>query len=97
MAVNFNRFPDKDPGDRLDYTVDWSEIFDTAEVVFSQTWTVPSGLTKDSDTFSGQLSVATISGGTVDTDYTLTLSVTTDTGSPARIYERDFKLKVRNL
>ena len=93
------RFPDKDPGDRLDYTADFQDVLVGVEKITARTWTVPTGLVNEGSVIAadGKSTSIILSGGTVDTVYTLTVSVTTDVGSPARIYERDFKIKVKNL
>ena len=93
------RFPDKDPGDRLDYGADFQDVLDSAEQIVARTWTIPGGLVNHSDSIAadGKSTSVIISGGIANTVYTLTISVTTDVGTPARIWERDLKLKVRNI
>lgn len=94
-------FPDKDPGDRLDYTVDFTKVFETGESIASSTWTIsPTGtghLVNEAESDTAVKSTITLSGGQNGTTYTLTLSVTTNKGTPVRIFERDFRLRVRNL
>ena len=95
----------KDPADALDYALPWADWLagDTLQTV---TWTVPAGLTKDSQSVNlapvtvdgveyAASTVATVwlSGGTPGEIYTITCRVVTAGG---RTTERDFRVVVVN-
>lgn len=109
--------PSKDPDDTEPYFIVWCSKDGTndgstsddgelqSDTISSSTWTVASGITKDSDntdaiTIAGisysANTVATIwlSGGTADTDYDLTNTITTS-GSPARTLSKTITVPVR--
>jgi hypothetical protein len=97
------QWPDKDPGDTLDYDADFSQALPAGDNIDSVVWTIdpPGGtspLTKVTQTHDDPTLTATIwlSGGDDGVDYTLTCTVTTDS-SPPRVFERDIGLNVRNL
>lgn len=80
-----------DPNAVLDYTVDWSDWLGT-DTIASVTWTVPTGVTKASQTNTTTAATAWISGGTAGSDYSLGCKVTTAGG---RTDERTVVLQVR--
>ncbi len=83
----------KDPSEVLDYTVDWgANILATGETISTSTWTVPSGITKDSDSKTNTTTVIWLSGGTADTDYDLVNKIVT---SGSRTFERTITIGVR--
>lgn len=84
-------WPTKDPDDVLDYQIDWTDLLD-GDTIATSTWTVPSGITRDSDTFSGVLTTIWLSGGTDAQTYVLTNQVVT-TG--ARTIDRSVSLTVK--
>lgn len=80
-----------DPNAVLDYTVDWSDWLG-ADTLASVTWTVPTGVTKASQSNTTTTATAWISGGTAGTDYSLGCKVVTAGG---RTDERTIVLQVR--
>ena len=84
---------EKDPDAKLDFVIDWADWLATGDTISASTWTVPSGITKESDTHGDDTATIWISGGTARTDYTLTNKVTTAAG---RIDERSIIIRVRN-
>ena len=80
----------KDPNAVLDYSVDWTKWLAGDEIVTSD-WTVPSGLTKVSDTKTTTKTTAWLSGGAAAQSYTVTNRITTTGG---RTEDRSFTLKV---
>ena len=82
----------KDPAAVLDYSLDFTDWLVEGEVLTAASWSVPGGLTKDSDTFSSTSTTVWLSDGTVGTDYTVTAQVSTAT----RTDERSVLIKVRN-
>lgn len=70
----------KDPDAVLDYAVDWSAWLASGETITASTWTVDTGLTKNSDTHSTTATVAWLSGGTVGVSYLCVNHITTSAG-----------------
>ena len=90
------RWPDKDPDEQLDYTVDWSRYLDTLTIAsvawrFVQADGTESSSLSASDTFNGLTvnritntsTTATIvlSGGTVNVDNKVICEITTSTST----------------
>jgi len=69
----------KDPNAVLDYQVDWSDWLDE-DTISSSAWTVPDGITKDSDTTTTTTTTIWLSGGTAGTEYTLVNRIVTAGG-----------------
>ena len=83
----------KDPDATLDFVFDWSDWLATGETIASQDVTVEDGLTKGSVTeSSGQVTVR-LSGGTVNTRYSVACKITTSSG---QIDERTMSILVKN-
>lgn len=77
----------KDPQAVLDYKVDWAApaakggpFLQDGETIATSTWTVQAGITKGSDTKDSTSATVWVSGGTADTEYALTNTVTTSLG-----------------
>lgn len=86
------RFPDKDPDETLDYTLDWSRWLST-DTIQASTWAVPDGLTEDASSHGDDTATVWLSGGTVGTAYTLVNTITTTGG---RVAERSVSLRIRS-
>jgi hypothetical protein len=69
----------KDPSATLDYTIDWSNWLGT-DTISTSTWTVPNGLTKESDSNTTTTATVWLSGGTVGEIYTVTNHIVTTSG-----------------
>jgi hypothetical protein len=82
----------KDPNAVLDYQVDWATWLSTDTIVTS-TWTVPTGITKASDTNTTTTTTIWLSGGTANTDYTLVNRITTAAG---RTQDQSILITVRD-
>lgn len=67
----------KDPDSIEIFSVDWERKLVTVAIA-SSVFTVPSGLTLLSETFSGQIASGKISGGAVGTTYAIKNTITTD-------------------
>jgi len=80
----------KDPDAVLDYAVDWSRWLAGDEIATSE-WTVPSGITKVSDSKTTTKTTVWLSGGTAGQFYTVTNRITTTGG---RTEERSFTIRV---
>ena len=73
-----NRFT-KDPEAVLDYQVDWSDWLDDDTIDTSE-WTVPAGLTEDSDSNTYTVAKVWLSGGTAGATYAVENKITTTDG-----------------
>lgn len=83
----------KDPGATLDYSFDWTDWLGASETITATSWTVPAGLTKVSESNSSYVSTCRISGGTLNTSYTVTCQITTNEGE---IDQRSLQLVVQD-
>ena len=88
MALSW---PTKDPDDVLDYEVDWSAWL-VADTISTSTWTLPAGITKNSDTNDTTTTTIWLSGGTAGTKYTLVNRIVTAGG---RTKDQSVKLPVK--
>jgi hypothetical protein len=70
----------KDPNAVLDYVFDWSSWLQTSETISTATFTVESGITKNSESNTTTNATVWLSGGTVGERYTITCRVTTNQG-----------------
>lgn len=82
----------KDPGDRVDYQIDYSDWLD-GDTISASAWTVPDGITNYSSSNDTTTATIWLSSGTHGQDYTLTNQITTAGG---RIKQQSFVVKVRN-
>lgn len=69
-------WPDKSPDDVLDYQVDWTEALD-GDTIATSTWSVPAGITKDSDSSGDSTTTIWLSGGTADQEYEIENTIVT--------------------
>lgn len=69
----------KDPDAVLDYRLDWSKWLGTDTITESE-WTVPEGITKTDEDFTGTTTLIWLEGGTVKQTYQLTNHITTAAG-----------------
>lgn len=83
----------KDPNSVLDYSFDWSSWLATGETLSTATWTVPTGITKDSQSLTTTVATAWLSSGTAGTSYDVACKVVTSAG---RTDERTMTIIVRN-
>lgn len=81
----------KDPDATLDYIVDWSDWLST-DTISTSTWTVPTGVTKVTDTKTDTSATIWVSGGTAGTNYALANKIVTAAG---RTEEKSITLRVR--
>ena len=80
----------KDPDAVLDYTLDWATWLDTDTLTGTPTWTVQSGLTKDSQSNTSTAATAWLSGGVAGMNYMVSCRITTAAG---RTDERSIRIK----
>ena len=69
----------KDPTARLPYSLDWGDWIGI-DTVATSTWTVPTGITKVSDTYGSKTTTIVLSGGTAGVNYVLENTITTAAG-----------------
>lgn len=82
----------KDPDAVLDYALDWAtQWLASGETITTSVWTVPTGITEDSDSFNDSVTKVWLSGGTAGTTYTIANKITTSAG---RTDERSFDILV---
>lgn len=86
----------KDPQETIWATMDWTLRLGAAETIASSSWTIPTGVTKITDTIlSPPLKTSVkVSGGTAGTDYTCTNTIVTSEG---QTLERAGVLAVRQM
>jgi hypothetical protein len=70
----------KDPDAVLDYGFDWSDWLAVGETIKTSTWTVPTGITKDSSANSTTATSVWISGGTAGQTYEIVNRIITSAG-----------------
>jgi len=92
------KWPDKDPNEVLDYLINWAGTEEKpgrlveGDAIASSTWIVPSGITKDSDTFDDETTTIWLSGGTLGETYELTNRIVTD---GLRTMDQTMKIKIK--
>lgn len=84
----------KDPIAVLDYQIDWSAWLTGGETIVTSTWTVPTGIVKDSDNHTTVLTTIWLSGGTTGMRYLLTNRIVTN-AIPPRTDERTITIAVK--
>jgi hypothetical protein len=77
----------KDPDEKISIGFDWSE----REKIASSSWEIDAGLDAESGTFGDDYADVVVYGGTVDTQYNCTNTVTTADGL---IYQRSLIVQV---
>lgn len=85
-------FPDKDPGETLDYAVDWSRWLPGGDAIHQSQWIIPQDLTPVAQVNTATVATLWISGGVEGSRYTLTNIITTTGG---RIAERSVTIRIR--
>lgn len=70
----------KDPSAVLDYAFDWSDWLASGETISSVVVTVPTGITKDSNTNTTTVVTVWLSGGTDETEYAVACKIVTSAG-----------------
>ena len=88
------KFPNKDPDEYLDYTLDWSLRVPSTDQIIASTWSTPTsgGLTVASTSYATFTTTVWLSTGTIGITYQLTNRITTVFG---RIMDQTCKVKVK--
>lgn len=91
--MSFPSWPEKDPDDVLDYSINWAPRLEL-DTIETSIWIVPDDLEEDSSQISADNRTTTIwlSGGIAGTTYQVTNRVTTNGG---RTMDQTVKLKVK--
>lgn len=85
-----NKFT-KDPSAVLDYTVDWEDWLCTGDTISTSDWTVPDGITEDSDSNTTTTATIWLSGGSDGVMYTVVNRIVT---ASARTDDRSLEITV---
>ena len=93
MSCGFIVEIEKDPAAVLDYVISWSDWLPTGDTISAAAFTVPTVLTKDSETNTTTTATVRLSGGTAGDDYDVVCQITTAGG---RTDERTMRVQVRN-
>ncbi len=102
-STSHHRFPAKDPGERLDYLYDFTELLESGETLtaLNSTTVSPTGVmtVEASGIVAASKKVQVIlSGGTAGQDYVVSVNVTTSAGGPpTRIFERSAIVPVEEV
>ena len=80
----------KDPDSVLDYQINWATWLGS-DTISTSTWTVPTGITKVTDSNTTTTATIWLSGGTAGTEYDLTDRIVTAGGRTA---DRTITVKV---
>lgn len=86
-------WPDKDPNEKLDYTLNWTAALIDSDTIQESLWTVPSGLVSGLESHDDTKCVIWLSGGVDGEKYAISNKITTVAG---RIMERSVTLKVKS-
>jgi len=87
----------KQPGDALDYDVDYTEWFSNrADAPLSFDVVADAGITIDNTMLIGNVVRVTLSGGTSGRSYKITVRLTTNAGV-ANVKEADFVVRVKEV
>lgn len=81
----------KDPGATTYFTIDWTSWLGS-DTIESSTWTVPDGITEESDDNDTTSATIWLSGGTHQQDYIIINTITTAAG---QIEPRRIRVEVR--
>lgn len=84
-ALNYSNKISKDAQSILDFSIDLSNLLQTTEIISSSSWSVPSGITAVTNTFTDEITTIWLSGGTLNTIYELVNTVVTNS-NPTRTF-----------
>ena len=86
-------WPDKDPNEKLDYTMNWTAALIDSDTIEESVWYVPEGLNASSESFDSTKCVVWLGGGVAGEKYTISNKITTTAG---RVMERSGTLKIKS-
>jgi hypothetical protein len=85
------QWPPKDPDEILDYQVDWTDRLGE-DTIATSAFTVPAGLTKDSESSTDTAATVWLSGGTLAASYEILNRITTAGG---RTMDQTVKIRIK--
>lgn len=87
------KWPNKDPNDILDYSIDWGGVLDPGDAISTGDWIVPAPLVAGAKLITGTVASVWLSGGEAGWSYRVTNRITTTAG---RQYDETGLLAVRD-
>jgi len=73
-------WPDKDPGDNLDYSLNWAARLSAGETITTSIWSAPAGITLSSGGNTSSMTTCWIGGGLAGQTYVVVNTITTNAG-----------------
>lgn len=87
----------KDTNEVLDFSLDLtSELSKVVDTISSVVWTVPDGLTLVNQIHTSTVATVFLGGGVLGKEYEVSAQITTNANPNPRIYNRSFRLQIRN-
>lgn len=90
------KWPNKDPDEVLDYQINWVKRVQSSrtpdDTIVGSTWIVPTGITKQSDTFTDTTTTIWLTGGEDGETYEFTNRIVTTEG---RTMDESVTVKVK--
>lgn len=84
-TLNYSNRISKDAQSILDFSIDLSNLLQTGETISTSSWSVPSGITRVTDTNNDEIATIWLSGGTLNNIYELVNTVVTNS-TPTRTF-----------
>lgn len=82
----------KDPDEVMDFSIDWEPwLADNSDTISTSAYTVPAGITKDSESNTTLVTTVWLSGGSEDATYTIENRIVTAGG---RTLDRSFDVYI---
>jgi len=84
----------KNPGETIDFAIDYSDSLEDGETITNSTWSVPSGLNQESSSIidGGTNAQIVLSGGALNKAYDVKNTATTSGGSVQRTFVRTIRV-----
>lgn len=90
------KWPNKDPDEVLDYQINWTKRVQSSrtpdDVIVGSTWIVPTGITKQSDSFTDTTTTIWLTGGDDGESYEFVNRIVTTEG---RTMDESVTIKVK--
>lgn len=74
----------KDPNDIMDYSIDFTDWLQSTENISTVDWTLDTGLTFVTHTFTNKIATVWVSGGSLNNRYTAKCKIITNSAPTAR-------------
>lgn len=85
------RWPSKDPGDRLDFAIDWAARLE-GDAIAASTFAVPAGIVGEASSRSATMTTVWLSSGVDRRSYLVVNSITTAAG---RVMRQAVRIKIK--